>query len=172
MNSKQTWNPTTFLVQIPFQLAREGRQSTPALPDASRVRGMRILVVDDSTSNRLMYRYLLQNLQCAVETCSNGEEALKRTDLSTFGIVFLDKEMPCLSGPETARVLRTRIPEVPLVGITGSSMPAQVNLFLESGVKEVLIKPVNVDIIVKTLLRHARWPLKSVQGGKTPIDEQ
>ena len=85
-------------------------------------------------------RFLLEIIGVSVETFASGVEFLK-TDIQHLGCVFLDYEMPEMSGMELVERLRANGSGVPILLITGSPSPAIVARAAELGVTRVLEKP-------------------------------
>jgi signal transduction histidine kinase len=83
-----------------------------------RISGLVLLVDDDLHVRRTVAR-LVTRTGCVVMEASNGREALERLSESTPDLVLTDVSMPELDGPGLARVLRERLPELPVVFMTG-----------------------------------------------------
>ena len=82
----------------------------------------RILWVDDEIDLLQPYIIYLKEKNYEVITASNGEDALAAIShqKSAFSIVFLDENMPGMSGLETLQEIKRLHPEVPVVMITKS----------------------------------------------------
>ena len=87
----------------------------------------RILWVDDEIDLLQPYIIYLKGKNYEVVTASNGEDALalvesqkSKVDSRPFDIVFLDENMPGMSGLETLQEIKRIHPEVPVVMITKS----------------------------------------------------
>lgn len=107
--------------------------------------GLRVLVVDDDALTRTMMSRLLTRLGCMVSTAENGEIALEMV-LSgysgRFAVVFLDNQMPVMSGLSMVSKLRKAGRKDFVVGVTGNALLSDQEEYLEAGVDRVLIKPV------------------------------
>ena len=79
-----------------------------------------LLVVDDEEYNRDMLSRRLQRAGFAVETASDGQEALHRVRDKEYGLILLDQMMPGLTGLDVLRLLRaTYTPEqLPVIMVT------------------------------------------------------
>lgn len=82
---------------------------------------VRALVVDDSLIPRTCLVKLLQSLDFSCDTMENGEEMLKSENLRLYDVVFLDQDMPGVTGNEALQVLRERGEELNLVFSYSSS---------------------------------------------------
>lgn len=114
-------------------------------------RPRKILVVDDSMTNRKMLMRLLmrkQNGHRCVEA-DDGVTALERyaecDPADPFDCILMDYEMPQMTGPEAAKELRSRGCELLIVGITGNVLPEDRRHYIAMGANEVLTKPLDMD---------------------------
>ena len=86
-------------------------------PDA-RLKGLRVLVVDDDLGICRTLKELLENESCLVETAGDGVEALRRLDHGSFDCVLTDVVMPNMDGYELYKAIRQRQPELPVLMMT------------------------------------------------------
>ncbi|NOY82658.1 MAG: response regulator [Kiritimatiellaeota bacterium] len=123
----------------------------------------RILVVDDSLTNRKLLSALLKRQGHAVETACNGNEALDFARAVEYDLVFMDVEMPDADGCAVARTIRKHERQtgrhVPIVAMTGHSDPATLGRVREAGMDDYTTKPINTRTL--SLLVN-RW-LRTVQ---------
>ncbi|KAH9057453.1 hypothetical protein EDB87DRAFT_1565234 [Lactarius vividus] len=107
--------------------------------------GLRVLVVDDDALTRTLMTRMLARLGCKVSTAENGEVALEMvlSDCSgRFAVVFLDNQMPVMSGLSMVAKLREAGRSDFVVGVTGNALLSDQEEYLEAGVDRVLTKPV------------------------------
>jgi len=101
---------TQFFFTVPLSAAPPPEGTTTAL-DSEVLRNRRVLVVDDHETNRRLLALLLPRWGLRVELAEDGFEALKKFEESqrygdAFSLVLLDKNMPRLSGLDTAQRIR------------------------------------------------------------------
>ena len=119
-----------------------------------------ILWVDDEIDLLQPYIIYLKNKGYDVLTASNGEDALEvfRAQSSDAGqpidIVFLDENMPGMSGLETLQEVKRVHPEVPVVMITKSEEEHIMEQAIGEKIADYLIKPVNPSQILLCLKKH------------------
>ncbi|MCJ2036153.1 ATP-binding protein [Methylobacterium sp. J-068] len=123
--SSEVGSGTTFTIYLP-EISGGVAASSIADPDAVRSPlgdGQPILLVEDNLEVGRFCTQILQDLGYAPEWVVNAEEALDRlgTDGAGFRAVFSDVVMPGMGGIELARVLRERIPRLPVVLASGYS---------------------------------------------------
>lgn len=80
----------------------------------------RILVIEDDDSIREVVRSMLSTLGYAVQSCSDGREALSRCEQTKFDLVLVDLVMPKVYGLEVIAELRRAFPDLPTLLMTGS----------------------------------------------------
>ena len=123
----------------------------------------RILWVDDEVDLLQPYIIYLKNKGYEVVTASNGEDALclvesqknaSLKDKSHFDIVFLDENMPGMSGLETLQEIKRVHPELPVVMITKSEEEHIMEQAIGEKIADYLIKPVNPSQILLCLKKH------------------
>nr|WP_284048134.1 SpoIIE family protein phosphatase [Marinobacter sp. ATCH36] len=110
---------------------------------------MKILIADDSDSDRLILKTLLRRLGHEVEDARNGEDAVGIFRKSGADIVLLDALMPVMDGMEAARHIKALAGErlVPLIFLTSLSDADALVRCLEAGGDDFLTKPYNRIII-------------------------
>ena len=96
----------------------------------------------------------LQEKGYDVVTVTNGEDAIDKVKALHFDIIFLDENMPGLSGIETLTRLKGIKPEIPVVMITKSEEEHIMEQAIGSKIADYLIKPVNPNQILLSLKKN------------------
>jgi len=118
-----------------------------------------ILWVDDEIDMLKPHILFLEDKKYSVVTCKSGQEALEEIEKNRFDIVFLDENMPGLSGLETLTEIKNLEPTLPVVMITRSEEEFIMEEAIGSKIADYLIKPVNPNQILLSLkktLDHSR----------------
>jgi len=118
-----------------------------------------ILWVDDEIDLLKPHILFLEQKQYQVTTCQSGTEAIEIIDDRTFDIVFLDENMPGLTGLETLNEIKEKRANLPVVMITKSEEEYIMEEAIGSKIADYLIKPVNPNQILLSLkknLDHSR----------------
>lgn len=113
-----------------------------------------ILWVDDEIDLLQPYIIYLKGKNYDVVTASNGEDAIDLVGKGQFDIVFLDENMPGISGLETLQEVKRIRPEVPVVMITKSEEEHIMEQAIGEKIADYLIKPVNPSQILLCLKKH------------------
>lgn len=118
-----------------------------------------ILWVDDEIDLLKPHILFLEQKNYVVTTCKSGTEAIEILDEKTFDIVFLDENMPGLTGLETLNEIKAKRDTLPVVMITKSEEEYIMEEAIGNKIADYLIKPVNPNQIllsIKKNLDHSR----------------
>ena len=110
-----------------------------------------ILWVDDQIDLLKPHILFLEKKNYQVTTCQSGQEAIEEIENTTFDIVFLDENMPGISGLETLTEIKQLDVSLPVVMITKSEEEYLMDEAIGSKIADYLIKPVNPNQILLSL---------------------
>ena len=113
-----------------------------------------ILWVDDEIDLLQPYIIYLKGKGYELTTATNGEDAIDVLDKTVPDIVFLDENMPGMTGLETLQEIKRLHPEVPVVMITKSEEEHIMEQAIGEKIADYLIKPVNPSQILLCLKKH------------------
>jgi DNA-binding response OmpR family regulator len=109
------------------------------------------LWVDDEIDLLKPYVLFLEEKGYSMVCANNGRDAVELCRTALFDIIFLDEQMPGLSGLETLSQLHASRPEVPVVMITKSEDEGIMNRAIGKKIADYLIKPVNPNQVLMTI---------------------
>lgn len=115
---------------------------------------VKILWVDDEIDLLRPHIIFLEQKGYYVATSNSGDEALDMIKAESFDIIFLDENMPGLSGLETLTEINNCHPGIPVVMITKSEEEAVMNEAIGSNISDYLIKPVNPNQILLSIKKN------------------
>lgn len=127
---------------------QSGTEKTPQL---------RILVVDDDVLNQRMMQLLLRREGHQVDLASNGLEAFEAIKLQNYDVVFMDLQMPVMSGIEASQRIRkweNGGQHTFIVALTASYLPEEGQVLFEAGIDNYISKPFDIEQI-QQLLKYA-----------------
>ena len=107
----------------------------------------KLLWADDEIDLLKPHILFLEEKGFEVVTVCSGQDALDCCREQTFDLIFLDENMPGLSGLETLSVIKENNPDTPVVMITKSEDEGIMNQAIGSKIDDYLIKPVNPNQI-------------------------
>ena len=121
-----------------------------------RLRGTRVLLVDDNEINQELVTELLTSNAMLVDTAYNGREALDLLNSGEYDIVLMDCQMPVMDGYEATLEIRKqeRFSRLPVIAITANAMKGDRDKVLSVGMNDHIAKPINID---KVLLTMDKW---------------
>ena len=114
----------------------------------------RILWADDEIDLLKPYIIFLEEKGYRVLPVNNGQDAIDMCRTETLDIVFLDENMPGLSGLETLETIKSLQPSMPVVMITKSEEERIMEQAIGAKIADYLIKPVNPNQILLCLKKH------------------
>ena len=113
-----------------------------------------ILWADDEIDLLKPHIMFLERKGYEVVTANNGSDAIDLVRQRHFDIVFLDEQMPGISGIEALEVIKREYPNLPVVMITKSEEERIMEDAIGSNIADYLIKPVNPNQILLSLKRN------------------
>jgi CheY-like chemotaxis protein len=121
-----------------------------SVAEARRQR-LRILVVEDNPVNQLVAVAALRRAGYKPQTAASASEAIQAQAMNHFDLIFMDLELPDLDGIEATAELR-RMEEgtgihTPVVALTGHDQPEIHKRCRSVGMKDVMVKPLDLDVL-------------------------
>ncbi len=116
----------------------------------SDTRPASILVIDDDQTICKTISVFLKSKKYDISTTQDSEKALVLLSEHEFDLVFLDLNMPKLSGIDILRIIRDRISplELPVIMLTVSDEPEDIVNSLEAGANDYIVKPGTLPVII------------------------
>jgi len=118
------------------------------------MQNIKILWVDDEIHLLKPHLIFLKAKGYEVASANNGNDALDIFENERFDVVFLDENMPGLSGLETLNLIKEKQPNLPVVMITKNEEEQLMEEAIGSKITDYLIKPVNPNQILLCLKKH------------------
>ena len=133
--------------------ARAGGEQRAAIVD--RLRGMRILLVEDNDLNQLLMKELLRKVGLEAALAGNGLEAVAMVNSEPFDLVLMDVQMPEMDGLTATRLIREqeRFQDLPIIAMTAHAMTDDRHKTLAAGMNEHLSKPVSPKDLFACLIK-------------------
>ncbi|SFR89387.1 Hpt sensor hybrid histidine kinase [Stenotrophomonas maltophilia] len=158
--------PTASARPSAWLAAAEEGQAPAALPAL----GLRVLLVEDNTVNRMVAEHLLRVFQCEVRNAADGEQALATLREGGVDVVLMDCQMPVLDGYAATRQWREEEiaaggPRLPIIAMTANAMAGDRERCLRAGMDDYLSKPIARDTLHALLLR---WGPKALPTPAVP----
>ena len=119
-----------------------------------------VLIVDDHPANLQLLEAWLAQYGVDAVLADSGEAALEKCRERTFDLIFMDIQMPGLSGLETSQAIReleTRGVRTPIIALTAHALPSERELWLRSGIDDYLGKPLDESQLLHVLQQWTRF---------------
>lgn len=117
------------------------------------MRKIRILWTDDEIEVLKPHIFFLKEKGYEIDTCSNGNDTIDLVRQNPYDLIFLDENMPGLSGIETLRLIKEVRTDIPVVMITKSEEEGIMEAAIGYEIADYLIKPVKPNQILLAIKR-------------------
>ena len=154
-------NGTTVFVHMPFKIVNEKTKEIPKTTEEHLFGPLNILLVDDAPLNHLVVTEMLKKRipQAHVISAYDGQEALDQLQQEVFDVIIMDAKMPGIDGLEVTRQIRQMngsLQGIPILGATAGAMPEQLQECLDSGMNDVITKPIKINELIDRLFQLTR----------------
>ncbi len=127
-------------------------QEQQAVP-AGSLRGS-ILLAEDNLTNQKLISALLKKMGAEVSTANNGAEAFEQAMKRRYDLIYMDMQMPIMSGVDAVKQLRANNYRGAIVALTANATREDRNICIEAGCNDYLTKPINMDRLHRITARH------------------
>ena len=130
--------------------------------DVPRIRGVRVLLVEDNEVNQQVATELLESEGAKVTLANHGAEAVQLLTRDPqpppFDVVLMDLQMPEMDGMTATKLLRAQphLQHLPIIAMTAHAMAEEVQRCLEVGMNDHVAKPIEPRTFFGTLARWTR----------------
>ena len=118
----------------------------------------RILIVEDHMINQEVLLAHLELLGLSADVADNGRQALEKYEQTSYDLILSDIHMPEMDGVEMVEEIRRRESQsdrrTPVVAVSASAMPEEIEQTLQRGFDECLSKPIDPDALEQAIRRH------------------
>jgi signal transduction histidine kinase/ActR/RegA family two-component response regulator len=148
-----------FWFEIPLQVAQSADPDADLANDQFGDEALSILVVDDNQVNLMVAQLQLQKCwpKAKITTVDSGAKALSLIDQQLFDVALIDMIMPDMDGMQVTRQIRQQFPAIaarmPILALTANTNPVDRERCLAAGMNEVLHKPMEMAVLMRTVSR-------------------
>jgi signal transduction histidine kinase/CheY-like chemotaxis protein len=161
-----------FQIRLPISqaldmgLAQNTSKGATKAGKVQRLKGMRLLVVEDNKINQMVADGLLGQEGALVTLADDGQLGVAAVAGAnpTFDAVLMDIQMPVMDGYTATRTIRNELglAALPIIAMTANAMASDRAACLEAGMNDHIGKPFDLDQLVALLLRYTG---RSAEGG-------
>lgn len=148
---------------IAHALGAPTRTEVPTSPEAPRLEGVRVLLVEDNHVNQIVALRLLRGRGAVVEVAGDGLEALDHLRGARFDVVLMDCQMPRMDGFAATRAIRAgeggpEAKSIPIVALTANALQGDRDRCLDAGMTNFLTKPFRVETLAMMVSTALKGP--------------
>ena len=140
-------------------------------PEIDGVAGLRLLVVDDNPTNRLVASAILGAAGAKIETANDGVDGLEALRRADYDAVLMDIHMPRLDGAGALAAIRAGEAgrsDVPVIALTADAMQEEIQRLSGLGFDAVQPKPIQPAALIAAIARLAPAPRAEDQPVSAP----
>ncbi|MDE1249688.1 response regulator [Vibrio aestuarianus] len=150
---------STFSISIPLEAkSTEEQKATLPIKDyrSSNQKTSHILVVEDTKTNQMVIKLLLERMSYKVTIVNNGQEAVEyvREHSCTIDLILMDISMPVMDGLAATIKIRQQQVQVPIIALTAHAMTQDKEQCLQAGMNDFVAKPIRSKEIQKVLCAY------------------
>ena len=126
--------------------------------DRFRVKGAKILAVDDSVMNLKVVSSLLSHYGITIDTALSGSEAIDKISDRSYDLVFMDHMMPEMDGVECMHRIhelpRFRERKIPIIALTANAIGGAREMLIREGFDDFVAKPIEKSAMERVLRKY------------------
>ncbi|TVR73845.1 MAG: response regulator [Marinilabiliales bacterium] len=136
---------TTFSFTLTYEKASEKDMLSSGNDNDNKekLKGIRILLVDDDSLNLLLGKTILDKLNCTYDIADSGSRALDKIKNNRYDLILLDIHMPDIDGIKVAKHVRVKLKDnqTRIIAMTAAALRDDVMQFEKTGINDFIIKP-------------------------------
>lgn len=128
-------------------------------------RPLRVLVVDDNPTNRLVATKMLKDFNIQTDTACDGAEAVTAANRFNYDLILMDVRMPEMDGLQATRAIRARGERrstVPVIAFTANAFMEDIRACRDAGMNDFVVKPARKKALVEAILRVLPLPSQAL----------
>ncbi|MCR5590443.1 MAG: response regulator [Lachnospiraceae bacterium] len=118
----------------------------------------KILVVDDTHVNLMVFKGLLKKTGINIDTADSGRRCIELASENKYDIIFLDHMMPDMDGIETLHEMNSRAENIntdtPVICLTANAISGAKEKYIDEGFDDYLSKPINAEHLENMIIRY------------------
>jgi PAS domain S-box-containing protein len=148
------------------ELLKGRSKPSEALKSALSDQQFEILLVDDSVMNLVLARSIVQNMLPKVKIfeVESGEKAIEYLKKNTVDLIFMDVQMPEMSGYEATQHIRNQLNllDVPIVALTAGIILGERERCLAAGMNDYLSKPISTEELREVMRKYLKIDTRAI----------
>ncbi|MCW9017480.1 MAG: response regulator, partial [Kangiellaceae bacterium] len=132
---------------------------------------LRVLVADDSDSNRMLLEMLLGEMSCLADTAENGEVAVEKAIENSYHLLIMDINMPEMDGLEATQVLRAINYDGKIIAHTSDDSIEMGKKLRRSGFDGLLPKPLDPEALQRLVNAQSSAPFVATSESEEKVSD-
>lgn len=125
---------------------------------SSNLSGLKILLVEDSEDNQILYRTYLELAGAQVEIADDGAQGIDAAMKGHYDLILMDLQLPVMDGYMATAYLRNHGYAGPILALTAHALKDEKARVKKMGFDEYISKPVESSILLKTIATWSEHP--------------
>ncbi len=143
-----------FTIQLPFHQENSSFVNEKQVGKLKSLKGLRILVAEDSSVNMMITRKFLQRWDVTIHEATNGKEAVEYFRKNDYDLMLIDLDMPVMDGYEALDEMKKDRRNIPAIAFTAAVLPNMKQNLEEKGFDDFLQKPFRPEDLHKKISLH------------------
>lgn len=154
---------SNFHFTIPFKTCKEEKKVDKIkniIEDINHydAKHSHILIVEDNKTNQIFIKVIMKKLALTYDIASNGKEAVEFYQKNKYDLIFMDENMPIMTGSEATIKIREIEQEtqkhIPIIALTANALKGDKERFIDIGMDDYLSKPIKKDDIKEIINKY------------------
>ena len=161
-----------FTFHVPMPIMSAPQTVAPTVGESDN-QALRVLVVDDNATNRLVLTTLLDQFEIANTAVDGGHAAIDAWAAGGWDLILMDIHMPGMDGLTASKQIRAREQAMgqartPIIAVTASVLSHETEAYFAAGMDDCIAKPIEIGALLETI-RRAMLPSADAQASAGPI---
>jgi CheY-like chemotaxis protein len=117
----------------------------------------KVLVVEDNQINAIIVQKFIANWGGQSQHAWCGEQAIEMLKSERFSLVLMDLQMPDMDGYETTKIIRSFLPNIPIIALSADAMLETRTTALKMGMSDYITKPFNPNELKKIIQLYCKY---------------
>ena len=152
-NIGSTFNVVLPLYQSDQEELSEQDEQLDEVKELPVLDGKYIVVAEDNKVNQILIKAILDKTGCFYDVVENGQDAIDFVLRRSPDMVLMDIQMPTLDGVEACRMIKEKLPKLPIVALTANVMEDDIKRYREAGFDDHVGKPIDLKVLYDTLVK-------------------
>jgi len=165
VKSQPLFDKYKFLIEVGADtfVYPQGNHAELPLCEQDKFSG-RVLVAEDSRSNQMLIKLLLEQFGLQVTIAGDGKETVHKALSQPFDLIFMDIQMPNMDGYEATKALRQKGLKTAIVALTAYAMKGDDEKCISAGCSDYMAKPIDRKLLLEVIRKYL--PTKSMTLGE------